>query len=276
MKLRGPLVRFFLRTFFFRPANHPVLPFAIILIVFLHALRSIDRMHVGLIVYATVLAHGVVGGLFRSEDDAGGTDAARFFRGLPLSSRTVVRSYLMAGAIHALVSLAVLGAILEYSARLPRWESVETLEGVDDAGNPALIVRGFDRDERLISHEVSMVLPRSYLVETVRQAPRARALLAVYFVAMFVYLACWHVYREAPGVPSGRRALGAVPLALYAALGGSLVAEYFVAPGTLHRWYQDIPGHESAIIAVLVALIGITSITGLVISHAVSGSLRRG
>ena len=127
------------------------------------------------------------------------TGAAKAFLNLAL---------MLAGWIAALAALA---PILWREVGLPGWRFLQVFEGTDDAGHPALFVRGTDVDARGLRHEITVLWPRSPLAETLRLVPRARPLFAAYYAAMLVYLAAWQLFRESSRARGARRSAGPPP-----------------------------------------------------------------
>lgn len=199
-KKHASLTIFFLRSFLFNPLNNPVFVILIILIVFFFIEGSLDKYHIALMLYLSVLGHSFVGNMFRrSREDAESVShvpMTRYFQALPVSGKNVYTSYLLSSTLYAVFISSALVILLTQFMKLPDLADIQFTKSVAPDGDTITTVTGIAFSRRFIPHFVSFVLEKSLFFDIIAKSGGTPFVISFYFVLAYVYISVFQVFRE--------------------------------------------------------------------------------
>ena len=194
------LTIFFLRTFLFNPLNNPVFIILAILIVFFYVEGSLDKYHIALMLYLSVICHCFAGNMFRRsrdiEENASSAPITRYFQALPVSSREVYVSYLISSTVYSLIICTALVLLLMQFMKLPDLQHIEFFNSVTPEGDTITTVTGIAFSRRFIPRFVSFVLEKSLLFDLIAKTGGTPLLISISFVLAFIYISVFQVFKE--------------------------------------------------------------------------------
>ena len=277
--LRDPRVAlplFFLKGFYLQPAANPVLPVAGAFLLFFWAEGSLDRLHLALLLYLFVPAHLRIGDPFGGGGEGEGA-VRRVFRALPVRPELLLRSYLAATVLYALVVWGGIALGVERLSRPPDWTSLQMIETAGPEGETIRSWVGFAQNARGVYRFATRVIERSFLFDTASGIGGAAPLLSALFFASFLHLS---IYRIGRGVRRGRggvsRFLHVLPIGLYLVLGAAFLAEVALRGAETAAWVRALLSRPEAIRAALVAVLAATVLSALFLLRSVRRDLGEG
>jgi hypothetical protein len=200
MKKYVSLAIFFLRTFHFNPLNNPVFVLIVILLVFFYVEGSLDKYHIALMLYLSVLGHCFIGNMFRpsreEERNLSHVPMTRHFQALPVSGRGIFISYFLSSTLYAIIISSALVILLTQFMKLPDLADMEFTRSVAPDGDTITTVTGIAFSRRFIPRFVSFVLEKSLLFDLIAKTGGAPLLICLYFVLAYVYISVFQVFNE--------------------------------------------------------------------------------
>lgn len=194
------LVFFFLKTFFFNPLNNPVFVVLAILIVFFYVEGSLDKYHVALMLYVSVVSHYFVGNMFTdhasNEEGTSRVPIMRYFQALPISGQGVYSSYFFSSIMYSVFMYVMLGLLLTKFMKLPNLKYMEFIQSVTSDGDTMTTVTGIAFSRRFIPRFVSFVLEKSLFFTAISKTGGASFLVLSYFILTFVYISVFQVFKQ--------------------------------------------------------------------------------
>lgn len=246
------LVLFFLKTFFFNPLNNPVFVISAVFLVFFYSEGSLDKHHVVLVVYLSILAHYRIGNMFgdtgRNEEREEKPPVIRYLRALPLSGREIYLAYFSSSAVYALALLGVLVLLLKSVLQPPDWFGVEYIRSVGADGDTITKMVGFACNARGVPRFMSVILERSFLFDTARGIRGGAIVPFVYLLLVFLYVSVFQVYRQFRERNSrAARFIHSLPFTIYLLMGLPFGIELILSQKETGEWINYFLSHRQIV-----------------------------
>ena len=274
------LTIFFLRTFLFNPLNNPVFIIIAVLIVFFYVEGSLDKYHIALMLYLSVLSHCFVGNMFRRSRDldesASRAPIKRYFQALPVSGREVYVSYLISSTVYSLIICTALVLLLTQFMKLPDLHHIEFYRSVTPEGDTITTVTGIAFSRRFIPRFISFVLEKSLLFDLLSKAGGTPLLIVVYFVLAFIYISVFQVFKEL--YRTQRLSLSGlfhrVPFGIYLLIALIFLTEVMLSQREIGIGLSFILHHLEVTIVSFIVTVLLTCISILIMSKIIFDKLR--
>jgi len=222
------LVFFFLKTYFFRPANNPVFVVLAVFLLFFFAEGSLDRYHVALLLYLSVVAHYFTGNMFAGESSPESgrwiSPLERWFQAIPVTGRHVYTAYLVSSFLYTALLFALLTLLMSRLSALPDFVGGETVTAPGPDGETVRIYRGFAVNARGVHLPAMVVLERSLFFDSLARLGAGSFFLAAFYMLVALYITVLHVYRQTCR-PSGSARICFLPMTAYLLAGLVLLTE---------------------------------------------------
>lgn len=276
----GSLIWFFLKTFLFNPLNNPIFVIILIFVVFFLLEGSLDKYHIALMLYLTLLGHYFIGNMFRDSGSAAEETSRvpimRCFQALPISGRRVYFSYITSSTIYVLFIYLLLGFLLMEFMKLPDLNNPQFIKSVTPDGDSVTTLTGFGLTQRGIPYFVSIALDKSLLFDSISRIGGGYIWLSLGYILAFIYISVFQVFKQFN--PRSRiylvKLFHKLPLGIYLFLGLAFVGELILSQKEIGSCTHFILLHLDLGILLLIIATVITFVSIILMSRFILGKLK--
>lgn len=274
------LVWFFLKTFLFNPLNNPIFVVILIFIIFFCLEGSLDKYHVALMLYLSILSHLFIGNMFKDsanlEKETSRVPIMRYFQALPISGRKIYFSYLSSSAIYVLLTYVLIGFLLMKLMKLPDLKNMEFIKSVTPDGDTITTLTGFGLTPRGIPHFVSMDLKKSLLFDPIFRIGGGYIWFTLCYVLAFFYISVFQIFKQFN--PKSHICLAKLfnkfPLGVYLTVGLIFATELIFPQKEIGICIRFIFQHLDIVILLLFITVIITLLSIVLMSKSILNKLK--
>ena len=274
------LAIFFLKSFHFNPLNNPVFAILAILVVFFYVEGSLDKYHIALMLYLSVLGHCFIGNMFRrsreNDESISSVPIDRYFKALPVSGRGVYVSYLLSSTLYAVIISTALVVLLTKFMELPDLSGIEFTRSVAPDGDTITTVSGIAFSRRFVPRFVSFVLEKSLFFDVISKTGGAPVLISLYFILAFLYISIFQVFKEFSRIRQASAAdlFHRLPFAVYFLLTLVFLTEVMLTQREIGIGVRFILHNSDIAVTFLIVTVVLTFVSVITMSQKILANLK--